>query len=101
MHEDKDFIKRLKGVPITLKKNLVFFEKVKNLIPNCSQTFSKSYLQFSIGASPLFVKEGKGCTLIDIDGNEFIDYTMGLGACILGYAFEPILKAIKKQMRKW
>ena len=100
LNADRDFIEGLKEKPLKLKKNLALFERVKNIIPNCSQTFSKSYLQFSVGASPLFVREGKGCSLTDVDGNKFIDYTMGLGACILGYAFEPVMKEVKKQMRK-
>lgn len=100
MQEDKEFITSMKGKSLNLKENLRHFEKTKKLIPNCSQTFSKSYLQFSVGASPLFVKEGKGVYLKDLDENVFIDYTMGLGACILGYAFEPIVEEIKSQLLK-
>lgn len=100
LDEDKDFIKKLKGKPLKLKSNIAMLKKTENLIPNCSQTFSKSYLQFSVKASPLFVREGKGCYLVDVDGNKFIDYTMGLGACLLGYAFEPISKEITKQIKK-
>lgn len=100
LQEDKDFIKSLKGKPLRLEESLKHFEKTRALIPNCSQTFSKSYLQFSLGASPLFVKEGKGCILVDLDGNSYIDYTMGLGACILGYAFEPVIKRVEEELRR-
>lgn len=100
LEEDKTFIKSLKGKPLKLEESLRHFERTKRLIPNCSQTFSKSYLQFSVGASPLFVKEGKGCELEDLDGNRYIDYTMGLGACLLGYAFEPVLERVKKELEK-
>ena len=98
--EDKEYIRRLKGVQLKLTDNEKHFKKVSEIIPNCSQTFSKSYLQISVGASPLFVKEGKGCRLTDVDDNVFIDYTMGLGACILGYAFEPVIKDIERQLKK-
>ncbi len=100
LQEDKEFIRSLKGKPLKLVESLKHFEKTKELIPNCSQTFSKSYLQFSVGASPLFVKEGKGCILTDLDGNTYIDYTMGLGACILGYAFEPVLERVKEELKR-
>ncbi|MFN3599032.1 MAG: aminotransferase class III-fold pyridoxal phosphate-dependent enzyme [Aquificaceae bacterium] len=100
IQEDKDFVRNLKGKPLKLEESLKHFEKTRRLIPNCSQTFSKSYLQFSLGASPLFVKEGKGCRLTDLDGNSYIDYTMGLGACILGYAFEPIIKRVEEELRR-
>lgn len=98
--EDREFIKGLKGKPLKLEENLRHFEKTKRLIPNCSQTFSKSYLQFSVGASPLFVEEGKGAYIKDLDGNLYIDYSMGLGACILGYAFKPILERLQIQLKK-
>jgi len=100
LREDREFIKELKGKPLKLEESLKHFEKTKRLIPNCSQTFSKSYLQFSVGASPLFVEEGKGAYIKDLDGNLYIDYSMGLGACILGYAFEPIIEVLQKQLKK-
>ncbi|QID32931.1 aminotransferase class III-fold pyridoxal phosphate-dependent enzyme [Pampinifervens florentissimum] len=100
LRQDRDFIRSLKAKPLKLENNLRHFEKTKTLIPNCSQTFSKSYLQFSVGAVPLFVKEGKGCYLTDLDENTYIDYTMGLGACILGYAFEPVIERVEKELRR-
>ncbi|MEJ7620044.1 MAG: aminotransferase class III-fold pyridoxal phosphate-dependent enzyme [Aquificaceae bacterium] len=100
LRQDKDFIRSLRAKPLKLENSLRHFEKTKTLIPNCSQTFSKSYLQFSVGAVPLFVKEGKGCYLTDLEENTYIDYTMGLGACILGYAFEPVIERVEKELRR-
>ncbi len=100
VEEDKAFLMGMKGKPLKLDENNKLFKKVLDLIPNGSQTFSKSYLQFSAGAAPLFAREGKGCIITDIDGNNYIDYTMGLGACILGYAFDPVLDEVEKQLRK-
>lgn len=100
VEDDKDAIRRMKGKPLALDNNKALFEKVLNIIPTASQTFSKSYLQFSAGSSPLFVRQGKGCMVTDVDDNVFIDYAMGLGACILGYAFEPVLEAVGRQMKK-
>ena len=34
----------------------------------------------------------------DIDGNSFIDYTMGLGVFTLGYNYPSVIKAVKNQM---
>ncbi len=100
VEEDKAFLMGMKGKPLKLDENNKLFKKVMDTIPGGSQTFSKSYLQFSAGASPLFVKEGKGCKLTDVDDNVFIDFTMGLGACILGYAFDPVLDAVESRLRK-
>lgn len=100
MEGDKVGIQAMKGKPLRFEKSLSQFDKVMQIIPGGSQTFSKSSLQFSVGAAPLFVREGKGALLTDIDGNRFIDFTMGLGACLLGYAFEPVNREIEATLKK-
>ena len=100
LQKDREFIRSLKGKPLNLEKSIQHFEKTKKLIPNYSQTLGKSYLRFSVGAIPLFVKEGKGAYLKDLDGNTYIDYGMGSGSCILGYAFDPVVEEVKNQLYK-
>ncbi len=100
LESDKAGILSMKGKPLRFEKSLSQFDKVMRIIPGGSQTFSKSSLQFSVGAAPLFVREGKGALLTDIDGNRFIDFTMGLGACLLGYAFEPVNREIEATLKK-
>src|SRR5690606_5903309 len=34
----------------------------------------------------IYARSGKGARLTDIDGNEYIDYRLAYGPCILGYA---------------
>ena len=51
-----------------------FYKKASKLIPTASQTFSKSAIQYSKGASPLFLEKGNGAFVWDIDGNKYIDY---------------------------
>jgi len=43
---------------------------------------------------PLFVDHGKGSRLFDVDGNEFIDYLLGLGPMLLGHRPEQVTKAV-------
>lgn len=38
------------------------------------------------GENTIYVKHGRGARLTDIDGNEYIDYRLGYGPAILGYA---------------
>lgn len=97
---DKRWIKSRMAPPLKLHKCLERHKKVCEIVPGGSQTFSKSVLQFSQGVAPLYVKEGIGAWLTDLDDNRYIDFTMGLGACILGYAFEPVLKEVRKQLSK-
>jgi glutamate-1-semialdehyde 2,1-aminomutase len=43
---------------------------------------------------PLFVDHGTGSRLFDIDGNEYIDYLLGLGPMILGHRPPKITQAV-------
>ncbi len=69
-----------------------------HVIPGGSHTYSKGDDQFP-EASPVFIERGKGCHVWDADGNEFIEYGMGLRAVTLGHAFEPVVKAAYEQMK--
>ena len=44
---------------------------------------------------PLFVSRAKGCKLWDPEGREYLDYVMGSGSALLGYADDRVQLAIK------
>lgn len=46
----------------------------------------------------IYVKKGKGARLWDIDDNEYIDYRLGYGPTILGYADERVDQAARDGM---
>ena len=73
--------------------------KANKLIPLGTQTFSKSFQQFPINFSPLFLKKGKGCHVWDVDGNKYIDLMAGLLPVLLGYQDKDVDLAIKKQLK--
>ncbi len=43
---------------------------------------------------PLFMAEGSGSRLRDVDGNEYIDYLLGLGPMILGHRHPGVTRAV-------
>ena len=43
---------------------------------------------------PLFVKEGQGSRLTDVDGNVYIDYLLGLGPMIFGHRPPRVTQAV-------
>lgn len=55
---------------------------------------------FVEGVSPAFLEEGTGCRVKDVDGNEYIDYILGLGAITLGYVYPAVTGAVAEQLRK-
>ena len=70
---------------------------VHDLIPGGTHTYAKGDDQFPERA-PAFISRGKGCHVWDLDGNEFIEYGMGLRAVTLGHAYAPVIEAAYKQM---
>lgn len=49
---------------------------------------------------PLVVKEGRGDTLWDVDGNGYIDFCMGWGSLILGHSPEPVTSVMREQIER-
>ncbi len=46
----------------------------------------------------IYVKHGKGARIVDIDDNSYVDYRMGYGPAILGYADARVDKAAREGM---
>ena len=98
----KGFLKSSGITPkkISIKNSLKLKEKAENLIPGCSQTFSKGPTQFTRGTSPIFLERGKGSHVWDVDDNEYIDFAMALGPIILGHNYPIVTDTVKKILEK-
>jgi glutamate-1-semialdehyde 2,1-aminomutase len=48
----------------------------------------------SIGRDPIFVASGHGSRLVDVDGNEYIDYVCSWGPLIAGHAHPTVVEAV-------
>jgi glutamate-1-semialdehyde 2,1-aminomutase len=68
------------------------------LIPGGAHTYAKGDDQYP-QLSPGFIERGKGCHVWDVDGNEFIEYGMGLRAVGLGHGYEPVVQAAYEAMK--
>jgi glutamate-1-semialdehyde 2,1-aminomutase len=49
---------------------------------------------------PIWIEEGRGSRVWDVDGNEFIDYHGGYGAMLAGHAHPAIVAAVTERVRK-
>ncbi len=74
------------------------YHRATGLIPALTQTLAKGPQQYVKGVAPKYLKKGKGSHVWDVDGNEFIDYQMGIGPLSLGYAYDVVDEAIKGQL---
>ena len=80
-------------------KSNEYRSKVHKLIPGGAHTYSKGDDQFP-QLSPAAISYGKGAYVWDIDGNKFLDCSMGLTSVSLGHAFEPVLDAVRNELIK-
>jgi glutamate-1-semialdehyde 2,1-aminomutase len=71
--------------------------KSHHLIPGGAHTYAKGDDQYP-ELAPGFIARGVGCHVWDVDGNEFIEYGMGLRSVILGHAYKPVIEAVYTQM---
>ncbi len=55
---------------------------------------------FRLGGDPgpLFFDRAQGAHLVDVDGNDYVDYVLGMGPSILGHAPEAVVAAVGEQL---
>lgn len=87
-----------KDYPVITKSD-EYYQIALDLIPAQTQTLAKGTGQNIKGVAPKYLQRGKGSHVWDVDGNEFIDYTMGVGPLSLGYSYDVVDEAIKAQLK--
>ena len=76
-----------------------YYDRALNLIPGVTQTLAKGPGQYIRGVAPKYLRRGKGSHVWDVDGNEFIDFNMGIGPLSLGYCYDAVDDAIRAQLQ--
>lgn len=84
--------------PRSLQRSAEWRGRAERVIPGASQTFSKGPTQFVQGVAPTFLTRGDGCRVWDVDGNDYIDYSLALGPIILGYGYPSVIEAVTRQL---
>lgn len=80
--------------------NQTLYRHAKKLIPGGTQLLSKRPEQMAPEQWPPYFKQAKGCRITDLDGKEFIDFSIcGIGACLLGFNDEDVSEAVIKTVR--
>ncbi|MBI5662862.1 MAG: aminotransferase class III-fold pyridoxal phosphate-dependent enzyme [Ignavibacterium album] len=87
-----------KDYPVITKSDQ-YYKIALELIPAQTQTLAKGPGQNIKGVAPKYLKRGKGSHVWDVDGNEYIDYTMAVGPLSLGYAYDKVDEAIREQLK--
>lgn len=72
--------------------------RAEALLMNGVGTLSKAPRHICPGCGPAFVARAQGAYFWDVDGNRYIDYPLALGPVVLGYAYDEVDDAVKRQM---
>ncbi len=77
---------------IAMSKKL--FRQARRVIPGGVNSPVRAFR--SVGGHPLFIKQARGATVTDVDGNTYLDYVASWGPMILGHAHPSVVKAIQR-----
>lgn len=85
---------------MTLDKSLAMQERAAKRIPGMCQLLSKRPDRFSLGVWPGYYSRAKGAEIWDLDGNRYLDMSIGgIGATVLGYADPDVDAAVLEAVR--
>jgi len=59
---------------------------------------SMSNWRRSVDSHPIYMTHANGARLYDLDGNEYIDFSLSYGPAVLGHSNEHLQRALKKQV---
>lgn len=68
------------------------FQEAQELIPGGVNSPVRAFK--SVGGTPIFINEGEGAYLKDVDGNKYLDFVQSWGPLIFGHRDEAIEKAV-------
>ena len=72
-------------------------DRLHHVVPGGSHTYARGDDQYPSGMAPVLVR-GLGARVWDADGNEFVEYGMGLRSVTLGHAYRPVLDAVRDEL---
>jgi glutamate-1-semialdehyde aminotransferase len=81
-----------------ITRSRALLQRARGLIPAGTQTLAKGPGQHVRGVSPIYASHARGAHLYDVDGNEYIDFTMAVGPLPLGYGHPAVDGAIRAQL---
>ncbi|MEK6658940.1 MAG: aminotransferase class III-fold pyridoxal phosphate-dependent enzyme, partial [Campylobacterota bacterium] len=77
---------------MSIDNSLKAFKQAQNLIPGGVNSPVRAFK--SVGGTPIFIAEGNGAYLTDIDGNKYVDFVQSWGPLLFGHRDESIEKAV-------
>jgi 4-aminobutyrate aminotransferase len=71
--------------------------RAQAIINRDNKVLSPSYTR----GYPLVMDRGEGATVIDVDGNRFLDFNAGIAVCSTGHAHPAVVRSVQEQAAKF
>lgn len=81
-----------------IQRSDALYARARRRIPAGTQTLAKGPTQYVDGVAPKYLVRGRGSRVWDADENEYLDLTMAVGPVVLGYGYEAVDAAIRRQL---
>src|SRR6478735_11572778 len=99
---DRERVRELKNAEdarfaATHPKSAALIERGRAVMPN---GVPMAWQVGSYHHLPMWVAEGKGTRLVDVDGNAYVDFNIADLSMFCGYSPEPLLRAVNQQMAR-
>ena len=78
------------------KKSKALFERALGVMVEGGSSPSRGPANY--GDYPLFIERGSGSRIWDVDGNEYVDYSGGHGALLLGHSHPEVSAAVRQAL---
>ncbi len=84
--------------PERYRRSAALYDAAKRVIPaGVNSTARAAFSGWT--PHPIFVDHGSGAIVVDVDGNEYIDYLLGLGPMLLGHRPAGVTEAVVERIR--
>jgi glutamate-1-semialdehyde 2,1-aminomutase len=73
------------------------FAKAQTLFPGGVNSPVRAFK--GVGGTPRFIARGRGSHLVDVDGNDYVDYVLSWGPLIVGHCHPEVMRAVQEAMK--
>jgi glutamate-1-semialdehyde 2,1-aminomutase len=80
-------------------KSKRLYDRARQSIPGGASSASRTPLE-GYKPYPLFIEKAEGSRLIDVDGNQYIDYLQALGPTLIGNANPRVTEFVSREIKK-
>jgi glutamate-1-semialdehyde 2,1-aminomutase len=74
------------------------FAKAKDLFPGGVNSPVRAFK--GVGGTPRFIARARGSHLVDVDGNDYVDYVLSWGPMIVGHCHPEVMREVQDAMKE-